>query len=333
MTVIKKRLISSRAALIATLEARKESLSDESPDVDVKRGVVADYRAGAPLSEQEAALAEARVIGAPSIDAEDRARESKELDRLIAAARRSRRGSQIRSTASELGALISGAITGKPEKVIVFTEFRDTHEFLRQLLERNGYAGRIAVLTGCLNRGERTAEIERFAKPGIDVLLATDAASEGLNLQEHCRVLYHYELPWNPNRLEQRNGRVHRYGQRQPVIVRNFTLVDTMDARILELLMEKTRRSTRNLVLPGMSSASWRALTGRSCSWKAAGMRPIRTRRKPRLRERARGNRARERAQLSESCWRGRTASPQHVQFLTPRQHAPSRTHARYRPN
>jgi superfamily II DNA or RNA helicase len=148
MTVIKKRLVSSRAALLKTLEARKASLSDEAPDIDVSRGLVADYRAGAPLTEEERALAEARVMGAPPIDAEDRARERKELDRLIAVARAvPGEDAKAEHLRRELDELVSGASTGKREKAIVFTEFRDTHEFLKQFLERNGYAGKIATLT------------------------------------------------------------------------------------------------------------------------------------------------------------------------------------------
>jgi superfamily II DNA or RNA helicase len=266
MTVIKKRLVSSRAALVATLESRKDALSDEPVDVDVKRGLVADYRAGAPLTEEETALAESRVVGAPPIDAEDRARERKELDRLIAAARAvPSDDAKATHLLQELNFLTAGASTGTPEKVIIFTEFRDTHSFLKEFLERHGYAARIATLTGAHNRAERAAQIERFAQPGVDVLLATDAASEGLNLQEHCRVVCHYELPWNPNRLEQRNGRVHRYGQRKDVIVRNFALVDTLDARILELLLEKTQRIYEELgsagdVIGVMAGVDWENL-------------------------------------------------------------------------
>jgi superfamily II DNA or RNA helicase len=266
MTVIKKRLVSSRAALIATLEARRASLSDDAPDVDVKRGLLADYRAGVPLSEEETALAEARVVAAPPLDAEDRARERKELDKLVAEARAvPGDDGKARCLLRELDRLVSGSATGTREKTIVFTEFRDTHEYLKWFLERNGYAGRIATLTGGLSRGERTKAIKRFATPDMDVLLATDAASEGLNLQEHCRMLYHYELPWNPNRLEQRNGRVHRYGQHREVIVRNFALVDTLDARILELLIEKTRRIYEELgsagdVIGVMAGVDWEKL-------------------------------------------------------------------------
>ncbi|MFY9658732.1 MAG: macro domain-containing protein [Methylocystis sp.] len=266
MTVIKKRLVSCRAALIATLEARRSALSDEPLEVDVKRGLLADYRAGAPLSEQETEAAESRVIAAPPVDSEDRAGERRELDKLIATARSvpgdDSKALQLLRALDELTTETNGHAG---EKAMVFTEFRDTHDFLRAFLERNGYAGRIATLTGAMNRAQRTAEIKRFADPGVAVLLATDAASEGLNLQEHCRVLFHYELPWNPNRLEQRNGRVHRYGQKHPVLVRNLALSDTLDARILDLLMQKTQRIYNELgsaadVIGVMGGIDWGSL-------------------------------------------------------------------------
>ena len=79
------------------------------------------------------------------------------------------------------------------------------------------------------------------------MLLATDAAGEGLNLQDCCHVVVHYELPWNPNRLEQRNGRVDRYGQQQVVEISYLYLEDTRDEEILQRLREKLAEITRQL--------------------------------------------------------------------------------------
>ncbi|MFC5752601.1 DISARM system SNF2-like helicase DrmD [Actinomadura rugatobispora] len=114
-----------------------------------------------------------------------------------------------------------GTWTG--ERVIVFTEYRDTQHWLRERLLAAGYpAERLAQLYG----GQDTKDRERIKNvfqespdlPGgeVRILLATDAASEGINLQNHCHRLVHWEIPWNPNRLEQRNGRVDRHGQPSP---------------------------------------------------------------------------------------------------------------------
>src|SRR5207249_1055464 len=106
-------------------------------------------------------------------------------------------------------------------KAIVFTEYRDTLAALRDAFAAHPQLREAFVeLTGGLTARQRRSRIARFNEPTCRVLLATDAASEGLNLQEHCRRLYHFELPWNPNRLEQRNGRIDRHGQTRPPIIR-----------------------------------------------------------------------------------------------------------------
>ncbi|MFV2109591.1 DISARM system SNF2-like helicase DrmD [Micromonospora sp. LOL_015] len=105
------------------------------------------------------------------------------------------------------------------ERVIIFTEYRDTQRWLHERLITAGYpAERIALLFGGQDPQDREQVKNVFTEdPALDpvrVLLATDAASEGINLQRHCHRLLHWEIPWNPNRLEQRNGRIDRHGQR-----------------------------------------------------------------------------------------------------------------------
>jgi len=104
------------------------------------------------------------------------------------------------------------------ERVIVFTEYRDTQRWLQERLVARGLGGeRLALLYGGMDAEAREDVKARFqAAPNLDpvrILLATDAASEGIDLQRHCHRLVHYEIPWNPNRLEQRNGRIDRHGQ------------------------------------------------------------------------------------------------------------------------
>jgi superfamily II DNA/RNA helicase len=111
------------------------------------------------------------------------------------------------------------------ERVIIFTEYRDTQHWLHDLLAREGFAEkgpdgekRLLTLYGGMNTEERERIKAAFqadpADASVRILLATDAASEGIDLQNHCSRLIHYEIPWNPNRLEQRNGRIDRHGQR-----------------------------------------------------------------------------------------------------------------------
>ena len=109
------------------------------------------------------------------------------------------------------------------ERVIVFTEYRDTQRWLHERLIGGGIpAERIAQLYGGQDEDEREHIKSVFQEsPHLDpvrILLATDAASEGINLQAHCHRLLHWEIPWNPNRLEQRNGRIDRHGQHAPEV-------------------------------------------------------------------------------------------------------------------
>ncbi|TVQ42025.1 MAG: helicase [Gloeocapsa sp. DLM2.Bin57] len=115
------------------------------------------------------------------------------------------------------------------QRVIIFTEYRTTQKWLYEILVNQGLAteDRLMILYGGMNSQERERIKAAFqANPTISqvrILLATDAASEGLDLQNYCANLIHYEIPWNPNRLEQRNGRIDRHGQKaQQVNIYHF---------------------------------------------------------------------------------------------------------------
>lgn len=120
-----------------------------------------------------------------------------------------------------------GARHWNDERVIIFTEYRDTQKWLFDLLESHGLGGdRLAQLYGGMDEeGREHVKAVFQADPSLDpvrILLATDTASEGIDLQLHCHRVVHYEIPWNPNRLEQRNGRIDRHGQTKPPIVHHF---------------------------------------------------------------------------------------------------------------
>ena len=114
------------------------------------------------------------------------------------------------------------------EKLIVFTEHRDTAEFLVRRLEGLGFTDQVALIHGGLPYQEREQQVEFFRQPssegGANYLVATDAAGEGINLQ-FCWLMVNYDIPWNPARLEQRMGRIHRYGQtHDPVVIVNLVV-------------------------------------------------------------------------------------------------------------
>ena len=137
------------------------------------------------------------------------------------------------------------------EKFIIFTEHRDTAEFLVRRLEGLGFTGRVAQIHGGLPYQERERQVEFFRQAtvegGASYLVATDAAGEGINLQ-FCWLMVNYDIPWNPARLEQRMGRIHRYGQRHdPVVIVNVVAGSTREGRVLKTLLEKLEAMRRQL--------------------------------------------------------------------------------------
>lgn len=140
------------------------------------------------------------------------------------------------------------------EPVIVFTEYRDTLLGLHRAISATGR--RVLVMHGGMNACDRAA-VQREFNERDAVLLATDAASEGLNLHLRCRVLVHYELPWSPSRLEQRAGRVDRLGQTHRVHEIALVADDTAEQIVLAPLVRKAAVSRRT----GAHVAMWRALS------------------------------------------------------------------------
>lgn len=151
-----------------------------------------------------------------------------------------------------------------PKKVIIFTEFKRTQEYLFKFLVANGFDGKVVTFSGSNNHSQateiyrqwlidnestdkiigspqvdrRSAIIDHF-RSNAEIMIATEAAAEGVNLQ-FCSLLINYDLPWNPQRVEQRIGRCHRYGQKFDVVVINFlNKLNHADQRVLELLSEK----------------------------------------------------------------------------------------------
>lgn len=129
------------------------------------------------------------------------------------------------------------------ENVIVFTEFLDTLEMLKTVLDQAGYAGQYVEYHGTTPPREREANRRRFLEdPDVRILLGTDAASEGINLQQGCNALIHMEIPWNPNRYEQRNGRIDRYGQRQRPQVYLLVATRSLEDRVAQVVVQKLEK-------------------------------------------------------------------------------------------
>lgn len=240
MQIVKKRMLSSRAALKQTVENRLDALGARHPEELPKRSELRELQSDLPLTESQAERTAWRLLRtAFSRDARRRNAEKRQLKTIQTLLGRvtGRPDPKISALVADLERDVL-SIPG--EKAIVFTEYRDTLAALREAFEAHPVLRNAFVeLTGGLSARQRRQRIARFHEATCRVLLATDAASEGLNLQERCCRLYHVELPWNPNRLEQRNGRIDRHGQTRPPIIRYLFYPDSPEDRVLDRLIQR----------------------------------------------------------------------------------------------
>lgn len=231
LSLLKKRLFSSPLAFAVTLEKHRRVLEGSPPSARrrveerILRRIISraeeDY---ADESEVERIHGEAVEVASrmiPPLTGE----QASILRRLSEWAERAKNGPD--SKAETILAWLDDHIRtdGEPneERVVLFTEYRATHSWLHQILASSGWGGdRLMTLYGGMDPKEREKIKAAFqAHPAISpvrILLATDAASEGIDLQNHCHYLIHVEIPWNPNVLEQRNGRIDRHGQREKTV-------------------------------------------------------------------------------------------------------------------
>lgn len=195
-TILKKRALSSAASLGISVRRRLDLLAGAAPESQMLLPLDDDVVVADEVDD--------KALGMPALG--DAALERRLLVAIARAAE------AVRGETKP--AFLLRLLRRTREPAIVFTEFRDTLLRLHLLLVRAGHE--VTLLHGGLLPAERAAAQRRFNERG-GVLLATDAASEGLNLHENCRLVVHYELPWTPARIEQRTGRVDRIGQRRTV--------------------------------------------------------------------------------------------------------------------
>jgi superfamily II DNA or RNA helicase len=234
LKLLKKRLFSSPEAFRLTLDKHRKTLRADRadgerrpgarPSMGILRreidGIEEDTDDDAAWEERaESALETAAAAERPPSPEETRLLD--ELSRWAEQAA-SRPDAKAKALLAWLEALVRPGGAWGETRVIVFTEYRATQKWLEGLLASRGLTEgkRLLTLYGGMDPEERERVKAAFqASPNdakVRILLATDAASEGIDLQNHCSRLLHYEIPWNPNRMEQRSGRVDRHGQRAP---------------------------------------------------------------------------------------------------------------------
>lgn len=266
LTVLQRRLASSPEAILRSLERRQRRLQDQLEQfrqvahhrsgISDAVGDVSDLVAAEDeLGFDQPAVFEQRVdevvgLATAAQTTEELQYEIRVLSDLITVAREvraqgeDRKWVELRNILNEQ--LLSKDSSGKPRKIIIFTEHRDTLNYLEDRIRTQfGREGAVLSIHGGTSRDERFVVRERFTHdPEAVVLLATDAAGEGLNLQR-AHLMVNYDLPWNPNRIEQRFGRVHRIGQREVCHLWNLVANDTREGAVFTRLLSKISNMDR----------------------------------------------------------------------------------------
>jgi SNF2 family DNA or RNA helicase len=238
LSVLHKRALSSAWSLAQSVERRLSSLAPSN--------AAPEDQLSLPLGDPhgELAAADEPPSWPPDLRLSDPQRERRMLTALAAIARTA---SLRESKVAALGRLLRRA----RESAVVFTEYRDTLVHLRQRLSgRAGIPAAPVILHGGLTREERAASLDEFGHARGALLLATDAAAEGLNLHRGCRLVVNLELPWNPMRLEQRIGRVDRIGQGRTVHAFHLIAGGTGETRILSRLRARVAAAKADLGAP-----------------------------------------------------------------------------------
>jgi ERCC4-related helicase len=231
LKLLKKRLFSSPAAFASTLAQHEKSLhsakrSGIQPSMVVLQRTL--DRADEEYSDdgEKEDNAQEAIEAATSLTKSASKEELQILNEMKAWAQTASAAgdSKLRAFISWIKEIVRPNSTWTNERVIVFTEYRATQKWLQTFLATEGLAGgdRLLTLYGGMDSAERESIKAAFqfdpVHSPVRILLATDAASEGIDLQNHCHRLLHFEIPWNPNRMEQRNGRVDRHGQRAKTV-------------------------------------------------------------------------------------------------------------------
>lgn len=139
----------------------------------------------------------------------------------------------------------------RDERLLIFTEYRATQDYLVKALQENYPSSGVCQLNGSMSLEEKRSNIEAF-NGQAQFMVSTEAGGEGINLHERCHVLVNYDLPWNPSRLVQRSGRLYRYGQQERVIVFNLTSNDGFDSVALGMMLERVLNIAQDM--SGVSS-------------------------------------------------------------------------------
>lgn len=241
LMVLQRRMASSTYALLKSLERRKEKLEKIlKVGEENQNEIYADYEEIEDFEEEERWKKEEEWESITlAKDPEELKREIETISELIDKANQVIKNEEEVKLKELRKAIEEGFIkvkdmNGNP-KILIFTESKDTLEYLVQKIRTWGY--KVNSIHGGMSIDERIMA-EKIFRDETEIMVATEAAGEGINLQ-FCHIMINYDIPWNPNRLEQRMGRIHRYGQQKDVYIFNLVAEDTREGKVLAKLFEK----------------------------------------------------------------------------------------------
>lgn len=223
LIIMQRMVTSSTAAVRQSLERRLAMLEGG--------GTQQRHMNETDIGETDIEDGDEAAFEAPSLNDRSEIAELQDLVNLAQRAELQYQDAKVEALFDTLDAVLDEG----SRKVIIFTEFMATQDYLKRLLERRGFT--VSILNGSMSIDERNAVTEEF-RTKTDVFVSTDAGGEGLNLQ-FASVVINYDMPWNPMRIEQRCGRVDRIGQTRDVEVYNFMIDDTVESRVHEVIEEK----------------------------------------------------------------------------------------------
>jgi superfamily II DNA or RNA helicase len=258
LQILQRRLASSPAAIHRSLERRRKRLEERLREERLMRQgapaitKVLELPSYDPDDIEEVPGAEAEAAEEQILDQATAAQTLAELEAEIAIlADLEQRALRLKLSGQdakwrELESILDEPImldqaTGLRRKILIFTEPRDTLDYLQQkIIARIGDPAAVVVIHGGIAREARRAAIAAFnSDPVVRVMIANDAAGEGVNLQRGAHLMVNYDLPWNPNRLEQRFGRIHRIGQTEVCHLWNLCAANTREGEVYRRLLEK----------------------------------------------------------------------------------------------
>ncbi len=240
LVILQRRLASSTYALLKSLERRKKRLDEllQGATQPIRNGTVSFDPDEEDDEDERTRWAQEEVWETLSVaENQDELRAEietlKDLLRQAKAIVDSETETKLRFLKDSLTKLNQ---QHPGSKILIFTESRDTLDHLeRNIKDKWGYS--VCTIHGGMRLEERI-NAERTFKNDAQIMIATEAAGEGINLQ-FCNLMINYDLPWNPNRLEQRMGRIHRYGQTREVFIFNLVASDTREGRVMKALFDK----------------------------------------------------------------------------------------------